>query len=122
MERDTLYTHLRSQRGITEEYPFGPQPLVCKVGGKMFALLAEDADPLKISLKCDPDRALELRAIYPAITAGYHLDKRHWNTLVLDGTILDDEVLELIDHSYALIFASLPKRVREELMETNFQS
>ena len=92
-----------------EDYPFGEEPLVFKIGderGKMFALLVR-SEPAQISLKCDPDRAEMLREQYPAITAGYHLNKRHWNTIVLDGSVPDEECLALIAHSYDLV---RPKR------------
>jgi predicted DNA-binding protein (MmcQ/YjbR family) len=101
--------------GAVETYPFGDGVAVFKVGGKMFALVPLSGEPASVSLKCDPDFALSLRDRYPAITAGYHLNKRHWNTVVLDGTVPDDEVLELIDHSYDLVVSGLPKAQRAQL-------
>ncbi len=101
--------------GASDEYPFGPGALVYKVGGKMFGLVAEDAWPLTITLKCDPDLALELRAQYPAVQPGYHFNKKHWNTLTLDGSIPLDELIELIDHSYQLVVAGLPRSKRTRL-------
>lgn len=100
--------------GASAGYPFGPSAQVWKVGGKMFALVAENAAPLTVSLKCDPDRALALRAQYPAhVLPGYHLNKRHWNTVRTD---LDPALIEeWIEHSYDLVVASLPRRVREVL-------
>jgi predicted DNA-binding protein (MmcQ/YjbR family) len=112
-------TELRSwcleQPGAIEEFPFGPEHSVFKVAGKMFALSALDRAPLEISLKCEPDLALQLRAGYPAIRAGYHLNKRHWNTITLDGSLHDEFVRDLIEDSYDLVVSSLPKRVRQEL-------
>jgi len=95
--------------------PFGPETLVYKVAGRMFALVAGRAAPLEVSLKCDPELAVALRSSYPAITAGYHLNKRHWNTLRLDGTVPDGIVLELIDLSYDLVVAGLPASARRAL-------
>ena len=112
-------TELRSwcleQPGAIEEFPFGPEHSVFKVAGKMFALSALDRTPLEVSLKCEPDLALQLRAGYPTIRAGYHLNKRHWNTITLDGSLHDEFVRDLIEDSYDLVVSSLPKRVRQEL-------
>jgi predicted DNA-binding protein (MmcQ/YjbR family) len=83
--------------------------------GKMFALISENEYPLRINLKCDPDDALALRAGYPAIIPGYHMNKRHWNTLVLDGSLPDELVAELIDHSYILVVKRLRKAQKESL-------
>jgi predicted DNA-binding protein (MmcQ/YjbR family) len=94
----------------TEGTPFGPDNIVFKVRGKMFALLALDEVPTAVNLKCDPDRALELRDRYEQVQPGYHMNKKHWNTVVLDGVIPDKEVREMIDHSYELVAASLPKK------------
>jgi predicted DNA-binding protein (MmcQ/YjbR family) len=101
--------------GAFEDFPFGPEHSVFKVAGKMFALSALDRAPLEVSLKCEPDLALQLRAGYPAIRPGYHLNKRHWNTVTLDGSLADDFVRDLIEDSYDLVVSALPKRVREEL-------
>ncbi len=100
--------------GASASYPFGPAAQVWKVGGKMFALVGEDLAPVTVSLKCDPDLALALRARYPDhVRAGYHLNKRHWNTVTTD---LDSALLEeWVAHSYDLVVASLPKRVRQQL-------
>lgn len=107
---------LDSFPGATSGYPFGPGALVYKVGEKMFALVADDVEPFRISLKCEPDLALELRAQYPgAVSAGYHLNKRHWNTIELNGTIPEEELAEWICHSYDLVVASLPRGQRETL-------
>jgi len=113
--RDEVLAACLGEPGAVEDYPFGDGVAVCKVAGKMFALIPLDGDPESISLKCDPDRAAWLRRRYPAITGGYHLNKRHWNTVVLDGSVPDDEVLDLIDHSYELVVARLPKATRTAL-------
>jgi predicted DNA-binding protein (MmcQ/YjbR family) len=101
--------------GTTESSPFGPEHLVFKVGAKMYALLAFEEVPPTANLKCDPDRALELRDQYEDVQPGYHMNKRHWNTVVLSGSIPDAELRAMIDHSYELVVASLPKRTREAL-------
>jgi predicted DNA-binding protein (MmcQ/YjbR family) len=94
----------------TESTPFGPDTLVFKVGGKMFALAALDEVPTTVNLKCDPERALELRDRYEEVRPGYHMNKKHWNTVELSGGILEAELRGWIDHSYDLVVASLPKR------------
>ncbi|MNX90886.1 hypothetical protein D3C86_1229520 [compost metagenome] len=96
-------------------YPFGPDAHVFKVLDKMFALVAVGSAPLRVSLKCDPERALILRETYAAVQPGYHLNKRHWNTLTLDGSLSDELVLQLVAHSYELVFKSLKKAERERL-------
>ena len=99
--------------GAGEEFPFGDEVSVFKVGGKMFALCSLDAEPpLQLSVKCDPELAAQLRSAYPAITAGYHLNKRHWNTIILDGSLPDEMVTDLLGDSYDLVVASLPKARR----------
>jgi predicted DNA-binding protein (MmcQ/YjbR family) len=95
--------------GASEEFPFGDEVSVFKVSGKMFALCSLDAEPLQVSLKCDPELAVQLRSAYEAITPGYHLNKRHWNTITLDGSVPDDMVADLVGDSYDLVVASLPK-------------
>ena len=107
---------LLKKKGTTEETPFGPEALVYKVMGKMFALIAWAENPLRISLKCDPDLALALRAKYEAVIPGYHLNKRHWNTVIFNGSIPEDEVLMMIDDSYALVVKKLRKIDREKLI------
>jgi predicted DNA-binding protein (MmcQ/YjbR family) len=86
-----------------ETHPFGPNTAVYKAKGKMFALVPRNADPPTISLKCDPEWSEVLRNAYPAVRPGYHLNKKHWNTITLDGSIPDDEIVELIQHSYELV-------------------
>jgi predicted DNA-binding protein (MmcQ/YjbR family) len=98
--------------GAVEDFPFGDEVSVFKVGGKMFAACRLDDLPLRLSVKCDPELAVRLRADYPAITAGYHLNKRHWNTITLDGSIADQMVADLLEDSYDLVMASLPKARR----------
>jgi predicted DNA-binding protein (MmcQ/YjbR family) len=101
--------------GAAEEFPFGPEPAVFKVGGKIFAISMLGREPLEVSLKCEPELAERLRATYPAIRPGYHLNKRHWNTVTLDGSLPDGMVLDMLEDSYDLVVAALPRRVRREL-------
>ena len=103
------------QAGAVEDFPFGPEHSVFKVGGRMFALSALDRTPLEVSVKCEPELAVQLRASYAAIRPGYHLNKRHWNTITLDGSLSDQLVRDLIEDSYDLVVDALPKRVRERL-------
>jgi predicted DNA-binding protein (MmcQ/YjbR family) len=112
MKAERLRERCLALPGASEEFPFGDEVSVFKVGGKMFALSHLDSRPLQVSLKCDPDHAAALRAAYPAIVPGYHLNKRHWNTVTVDGSVSDELVADLIDDSYALVVASLPKARR----------
>ncbi|WP_240809559.1 MmcQ/YjbR family DNA-binding protein [Actinomadura sp. WMMA1423] len=113
--RDRVIAECLAEPGAVEEYPFGDEVAVFKVAGRMFALVPLGASPPSVSLKCDPGLAEELRARHAAITPGYHLNKRHWNTVVLDGSVPDEEVLELVDHSYDLVVAGLTRAQREAL-------
>ena len=101
--------------GAGEEFPFTPGVSVFKVGGKMFALSRLDDRPLAVSVKCDPALAEQLRASHAAIRPGYHLNKRHWNTVEIDGSLPDRLILDLIEDSYDLVLDGLPKRVQAEL-------
>jgi predicted DNA-binding protein (MmcQ/YjbR family) len=98
--------------GASEDFPFGEAVSVFKVGGKMFALSALGSRPLSVSLKCEPELGSVLRAGYPAIQPGYHLNKRHWITVTLDGSLADEMVRELIEDSYDLVVAGLPTKQR----------
>jgi len=95
---------------VTEGTPFGSDTLVFKVGGKMFALASLDEVPPRVNLKCDPERALDLRDRYEEVQPGYHMNKKHWNTVELSGGIPEAELRSMIDHSYDLVVARLPKR------------
>ena len=101
--------------GAIEDFPFGSEVSVFKVGGKMFALSMLGRTPLEVSLKCEPELAVQLRDSYAAIRPGYHLNKRHWNTLTLDGSLSEQFVREQIEDSYDLVVSALPRRTREAL-------
>ena len=105
-----------SKKGAFEDRPFGPETAVFKVMRKMFGLLG-DEDPLAANLKCDPDEAVFLRQMYTAVQPGYHMNKRHWNTVTVDGTIPDDEIRQMVDASYNLVVKSLKKADREALAD-----
>jgi predicted DNA-binding protein (MmcQ/YjbR family) len=115
MDAAALRSCCLGHAGATEEFPFGPETSVFKVAGKLFAISALDRTPLEVSLKCEPELAEQLRAGYPAIRPGYHLNKRHWNTVTLDGSLSDQHVRDLVEDSYDLVVSALPKRVREQL-------
>jgi len=112
---DTLRDHALTRRGATEDFPFGPDVMVFKVGGKVFGAVAWEESPLRVSLKCAPDRMAALRDEYPAIGPPRYFDRRHWNQVTLDPSISDELLGELVDHSHALVSASLPRTVREGL-------
>lgn len=101
---------------VTLEQPFGPDIDVFKVSGKVFIIAAPGDDPPRITLKCEPSLAVHLREQYPAVTPGYHTNKRLWNTVVLDGTIPADELTDMIDHSYRQVVAGFPKMKRALLL------
>jgi predicted DNA-binding protein (MmcQ/YjbR family) len=101
-----------SKPHATEGTPFGPDVLVFKVGGKMFALAALDEVPTRANLKCDPDLALDLRDRYEQVKPGYHMNKKHWNTVEIDSGVPEAELRKMIDHSYELVIKSLPKAAR----------
>ncbi len=112
-----LYDYCRSKPGAEETFPFDETVLVFKVAGKMFALTNIERLPLSVSLKCDPERAVQLRERYAAVEPGYHLSKKHWNTIELDGSISDAEVFSWIDHSYNLVVQGLSRAKREALLQ-----
>ncbi len=112
MHIETFRNYCLSKPMVTEEFPFDETTLVFKVCGKMFALTGLDSPEFKVNLKCDPDRAIELRENYESITAGFHMSKKHWNTVLIDGSFSNELFIELIDDSYLLVVKGLPKKVR----------
>lgn len=120
MDIQQYYEFCLSKKGVTEHFPFDEDTLVFKVGGKMFALTSikdwENGIP-SLNLKCNPEKALELRLEYEAIHPGYHMSKIHWNTIYFNSDVSDKMMCELINHSYDLIFQSLNKRVQVEIQE-----
>lgn len=116
MDSKPLFLYSLRKQGAVEDYPFGADVIVMKVGGKMFALLATKDGEEYISLKCDPNYAEILRQQYASITPGYHLNKRHWNTVKCDGSVPEGEVRRLIDHSYELVLKSLTREIRKQVL------
>ena len=115
MNIEELREYCISKKGVSEGFPFGEDTLVFKVGGKMFALTNLDGEP-SINLKCDPERAIELREQYPSIVPGYHMNKVHWNTVYIDSSLPENLLKELIDLSYDLVLLSLSKAKRDEVL------
>ena len=116
MHLDALRDLCLGLPGATEDQPFGPDTLVFKVQGKMFALTNLERLPPAVNLKCDPERAVELRERYAGVAPGYHMNKRHWNTVELRADVPGDLVRQLVGDSYALVVAGLPRRLRDELV------
>ncbi len=117
MNLDTIRNHCLAKPGTTAELPFGPDTLVFKVMGKMFALTGDEPQPESINLKCDPNDALALRDQFEGVKPGYHMNKRHWNTVMLAADVPDELLFDMIDDSYALVVRGLRKKDRDALME-----
>ena len=115
MELESLRAYLLKKKGASENFPFGPEVMVFKVEGKMFALVFLEDSLLSMNLKCDPDLAMHLREFYKAVQPGYHMNKKHWNTIYLDGSVPDDEILAMINDSYDLVVKGLKKADRLRL-------
>ena len=98
----------------TEDQPFGPDVLVLRVAGKMYCLLNPDREPPGVNLKCDPERAVALREAYEGVLPGYHMNKRHWNTVLLDGSLSRGLITEMVEHSYGLVYGTLSKALKEQ--------
>ena len=103
MNIETLREYVLQKPNVTEGFPFGDSVIVFKVNGKMFLLVPLDTEQLQFNAKCDPDHAIELREQYDCIQPGFHMNKKHWNTVVVDGTIKNNQLLELVDESYDLV-------------------
>lgn len=112
MDIETFRNYCLSKKGTTEELPFGPETLVFKVMGKLFAATGLDEDQFRVNLKCNPDRAIELREAHPEVQPGWHMNKKHWNTVYFEQGLADEQLRELIDHSYELVVKGLPKKLR----------
>ena len=118
MDIETVREYCLAKPGTSEDLPFDDVSLVFKVMGKMFGILSLDEEPLSMNLKCDPERALKLRESYPGIVRpGYHMNKKHWNTVELGTELPPELATELIDHSYDLVVAKMTKKMRKQLEE-----
>jgi predicted DNA-binding protein (MmcQ/YjbR family) len=115
VNRDDVLEACAGMPGADEDYPFGDGVAVFKVGGRMFALVPLEGSPESVNLKCDPELALQLRDRYPSVRPGYHQNKRHWNTVELDGSVDGDEIRWMIEHSYELVVRGLPAAARAAL-------
>lgn len=115
MDDRTARAYLLNRPDAWQDYPFGPDVAVFKINQKMFATLGYEKNVARINLKCDPEEALALRDIFPAVVPGYHMNKAHWNTVILDGSIPQGEIERMIDRSYALVVKGLPKAQRVAL-------
>lgn len=115
MNRESVRDYLLGKPEAWEDFPFYPDVAVMKIGPKMFATLVDQDGIARMNLKCDPDEALILRDIFPAVLPGYHMNKRHWNTVILDGSMPRGEIERMIDNSYSLVVRGLPARERRAL-------
>ena len=116
MDVEFIREYCLKKKQVTEGFPFGPDTLVFKVKEKVFLLLSLNQESVRFNIKSDPDVAIELREQYQNIVPGYHMNKRLWNTVIIDGTIPNKLIIELIDNSYLLVVAALSKKLREDLL------
>ena len=115
MNIEELREYCIKKNGVTETFPFGELTLVFKVGGKIFLITSLD-ESNSFNAKCDPERAMELREQYTEVIPGYHMNKKHWNTVYMDGQLPNKLLREIIDHSYELVLSGLPKKTRDKLV------
>lgn len=115
MNIEELRDYCLHLKGATEEFPFGPETMVYKVKGKVFLLTSLDSERLSFNVKCDPEIAIELREHYSAVVPGYHMNKKHWNTVNANGSVSDKFLYQWILDSYQLVVQALPKKMREDL-------
>ncbi|MES2763873.1 MAG: MmcQ/YjbR family DNA-binding protein [Bacteroidota bacterium] len=115
MHLDELRNYCLIKKGVEETMPFGNETLVFKVMSKMFLLTGIESQPVEFNVKCDPEKAIELREKYPCVLPGYHMNKQHWNTIICDGSVSRKQIQEWIDESYNLVVSSLTKKLRAEL-------
>jgi len=115
MNLDFLRSYCLAKKGVTEEFPFGPDTLVFKVAAKMFLLCSISEYPLSFNVKCDPERASELREAHACILPGYHMNKKHWNTIIVDGSLTINQLKEFIDHSYNLVVSGLSSKEKASI-------
>ena len=117
MDANEILDYCNAKKGVTEGFPFDNETLVLKVGQKMFLLVSLERQPLQIAVKTDPEWSAELREQYPQITGAYHMNKTHWNSVQLDG-LKKELILQLIDHSYELVFKSLTKKIQNTIFNS----
>ena len=117
MQPEAIRSYLLRFPRVTEETPFDAETVVYKTAGKIFALTNWDQNPLRLNLKCEPERAEELRDKHACVIPGYHMSKKHWNTVIYDGSVADEVFLEWIHHSFERVVMSMPKKLQAELFE-----
>jgi predicted DNA-binding protein (MmcQ/YjbR family) len=115
MDLETIRRYCMEKNSTTESFPFGESTLVFKVSGKIFLLIGLDNHPLQFNIKCDPEKAEELREEYSSVIPAFHMNKKHWNTIILNGQINGRQIREMIDASYELVVRSLPLKERKKL-------
>ena len=115
MDIESLREYCLSKQAVEETLPFGPDTLVYKVGGKVFLICPMESETFRFNVKCDPEKAIELRERYDCVQPGYHMNKKHWNTIIVDGTVSTSMLKEWINDSYDLIVASLPAKMRDQV-------
>ncbi|MCR8657714.1 MmcQ/YjbR family DNA-binding protein [Paenibacillus endoradicis] len=117
---NNIIEYCLKKNGATKSYPFGPEPIVIKIAGKMFALIFENkGDYSYINLKCDPMIAENLREQHENVCPGYHMNKKHWNTITMDDSLQESDIFAMIDHSYDLVVNKLPRKLRESILGMN---
>ncbi|WP_026902720.1 MmcQ/YjbR family DNA-binding protein [Pedobacter glucosidilyticus] len=114
MNIESLRNYCLHKKGVTESFPFGDDTLVFKIADKIF-LLAGLTAPISFNVKCEPEKAIQLRESFTEVVPGYHMNKKHWNTVYYNGSLSDKQLTEMIDHSYELVLKSLPKKQQEEI-------
>jgi predicted DNA-binding protein (MmcQ/YjbR family) len=117
MDLETIRKYCLEKKSVTESFPFGETTLVFKVRGKMFLLAGLEDFPLHINLKCDPEKAQELREEYSSVIPAFHMNKKHWNTIILNGQLSLKQIREMIDDSYRLVIQSLPLKERKKFSQ-----
>ncbi|MFN8145230.1 MAG: MmcQ/YjbR family DNA-binding protein [Bacteroidia bacterium] len=122
MNIETLRSYCIQKPMVTEEFPFDEVTLVFKVLNKAFLLTGLDGLGLQFNVKCDPEKAIELREQYSCVLPGYHMNKKHWNTIVDDGTVTDKQLKDWIDHSYDMVVAGMPKKDQEKLRKKGWKN
>ena len=115
MDLESIRKYCLEKKSTKESFPFGESTLVFKVSGKIFLLMSRDSLPLQFNVKCDPEKAAELREAYSSVIPAFHMNKKHWNTIILNGQVNAKQIREIIDDSYALVVQSLPLKERKKL-------
>lgn len=114
MDLETIRKYCMAKKNTTESFPFGETTLVFKVRGKIFLLMGLDERPLQFNVKCEPELAVELRETYSSVIPAFHMNKKHWNTVIIDGQVSSKQIREMIDASYDLVVKSLPRKERKK--------